>query len=109
MTKSEYKALLIKTSETGGFPAMGTDGRCLYKTDDGKKCVIGLLIPDEKYDEDFEGRSIIALMTNGLLTYQDIPIGISEPSLLALQSAHDDMKHNWNHAAFTKIVERILK
>ncbi len=30
--------------------------RCLYRSPDGKKCAIGCLIPDEKYNPDFENK-----------------------------------------------------
>lgn len=31
------------------------DGKCYYRTPDGRKCAIGILIPDENYDQSLEG------------------------------------------------------
>ena len=32
--------------------------KCMYRSDEGLKCAIGCLIPDEKYSPAFEGRTI---------------------------------------------------
>lgn len=33
------------------------DDHCVYRGDDGKKCAIGCLIPDDKYSTDMEGQN----------------------------------------------------
>lgn len=35
--------------------AFHTSGNCAYHADDGKKCAVGCLIPDDKYQPSFEG------------------------------------------------------
>lgn len=35
-----------------------SDGTCAYRGENGTKCSIGCLIPDDKYDEDFEGKRV---------------------------------------------------
>ena len=35
-------------------PAMDDVGRCAYRTEDGRKCLIGALIPDKLYSPVFE-------------------------------------------------------
>ncbi len=40
-----------------GEPAIDSEYKCVYRTSSGKMCAIGCLIPDDKYDPDFEGSS----------------------------------------------------
>ena len=42
-----------------GFPSYDPDygGTCYYRGPNGTKCAIGHLIPDDKYDPDFEGQN----------------------------------------------------
>ena len=35
--------------------SLNQQGRCLYRGPEGKKCAIGCLIPDDRYEERFEG------------------------------------------------------
>ncbi len=46
---------------TQNKPARDSNGECRYRTKDGLKCAIGELIPDDKYDPDFEGAGGSAL------------------------------------------------
>ncbi len=34
--------------------SIGMDGVCLYRGPDGKKCAVGLFIPDSEYDPEME-------------------------------------------------------
>jgi len=38
-------------------PATSTTGRCAYRTDTGKSCAVGVLIPDDMYDPVIEKSS----------------------------------------------------
>jgi hypothetical protein len=79
------------------------DGMCLYRTDSGLKCAVGILIPDEAYDkkmDDIFGQgdtSIRSLILSGLLpsdlqkTFED-----NQSLLLDLQWVHDQ-NYNWNY------------
>lgn len=66
---------------------------CLYRNDDGLKCAIGCLIPDEKYSEDMEGDSsenIPFFTVEDLLTFPFMEPYKGHSDLLnALQDAHD--------------------
>jgi len=48
--KQEWLNLLVETSRSGGFPAAfidaGDDLFCRYRTPCGRKCAVGLLLPD---------------------------------------------------------------
>lgn len=69
---------------------------CAYRGNDGRKCAIGVLIPDNIYDPvmDVQGMSV-----NGLLyTYKNLPDFFynNAPLLNALQRAHDSISgHNY--------------
>ena len=39
-------------------------GNCLYRTDDGKKCFIGAIIPDELYEPSLEHRAGTAVLVS---------------------------------------------
>lgn len=69
---------------------------CDYRSSNGAKCAIGVHIPDEKYDESFEGKSCDALaiwQTTGL-PYEDSgsTLYVTGPFVrlaLRLQGIHD--------------------
>lgn len=57
--------------------AADSDGACLYRTPEGRKCAIGCLIPDEEYREHMEGKGLTmvsilqALKANNILAVND--------------------------------------
>lgn len=114
MTKEEYKALLIHTSATGGFPARGgLFNRCMYRTDDGKKCAAGLLIPDECYTPQIEGLCINSFCDEirnpaTVLVARHLPEGVTLFQVHELQQAHDSRSQAWDHERFVADVNRIL-
>lgn len=70
-----------------GKRSLNPDGDCAYRGQDGLKCAIGLLIPDDLYQPGFEGAAAFALPTDamtacGLWRHSDI--------LAALQHLHDN-------------------
>jgi hypothetical protein len=110
MTKQEYFDLLVKTSKEGGFPATSSYGGCYYRSPEGKKCTIGLLIPDELYNSTMEFEDITKIIT------YIVPVdGFTVDDYCSVQSAHDDMaiklqsiitgQSIWNHAEF---VDKLL-
>ena len=70
-----------------GRPSM-IDGTCSYISEDGCMCAVGVLIPDEVYDKDMEGKVVVCL-----LKYKNLPkeFYVSEYSSLLydLQYCHD--------------------
>lgn len=58
---------------------------CLYRREDGLKCAIGALIPDEEYRSSFEGNAV-------RMIYKDVPAlqSVDLPFLQDLQFLHDD-------------------
>lgn len=89
MTTQEAFDKVVEHLLTQNEKSMGEGScTCLYRGDNGTKCAIGCLIPDELYRYDFEARSISAIrITNPsiLLLFKDIPIEF----LTGLQKIHD--------------------
>lgn len=113
MTKLEYYGLLVKTSLSGGFPANeehnGTRG-CRYRCVDGKKCAIGLIMPDYFYSPDIEGKLVQRMMTKTTIP-EWVPAGVTVEQLIDVQTAHDDASFAadpWNHEAFADATKKIL-
>lgn len=66
-------------------------GSCMYRTENGLKCAIGCLIPDELYKYDMEGPGIVTLLNS----FPELDFLSPHVSLLvSLQSAHDN-GDNW--------------
>jgi hypothetical protein len=79
-------------------PAQGMDV-CRYRADNGMRCAIGCLIPDDYYQIRMEGMTVSSLFTEfpQLLALFDYTV---EPSFLqALQNVHDNNSPNlWKQA-----------
>lgn len=119
MNKYEYFRLLVETSKNGGFPAVKKNEltgkyKCCYRTDDGKKCAIGLIIPEEKYNVDFEDRPYRYLVqTDCFNAYIE---DVTTNQLDKIQTLHDQIlsEYNtvvleWNHQYFVKGLKDILR
>ena len=65
--------------------------QCLYRTRDGSKCAVGILIPDELYQPDMENNPASDMLTQFGDLYRHIGIGgAGDLSFLdELQSCHD--------------------
>jgi len=62
---------------------------CQYRSPDGNKCAVGILISDKRYRKDMEGRTLVGLLGS----HRDrLPQYMQDNSLLLqrLQSWHDD-------------------
>lgn len=111
MTKCEYYDLLLRTSVEGLFPAVVRcefDGhpRCLYRTPDGRRCAVGVLIPPENYRPEAEDmRPGNALQFCGVPP----PDGLTVSDLRFVQEAHDSIGHwgTWSHAAFKSALDAL--
>jgi hypothetical protein len=117
MTKQEYYDLLVKTSLEGGFPARESwHTGCKYRTTDGKKCAVGLLIPDEKYSYDVERQGTVIGLS---AVYPDLVNSILPENMIwehlrEIQKVHDyhidkcskdqnDVPYTyWEHDTFVK-------
>lgn len=70
------------------------EGRCRYRTEDGRRCAVGRLIPKRKYRTEFEGTSISMEHKEPLPVQKALlaalPKGINRNLLRRLQRWHDD-------------------
>ena len=108
LTRQEYYDLLVKTSEDGGFPArdyLYEPPPCKYRTSDGKKCAIGIIMPDNFYGEEMEGKSISVILDfaihNFSIPVDWIPEGMTVADLYLIQYIHDNLPV-WDHKKFVE-------
>jgi hypothetical protein len=112
VTKREYYDLLVKTSLEGGFPAM--DGfSCAYRAESGRRCALGVIIPDEHYRPQMESAgNIYGLSQKGFVTESEpwFPEGVTFQDLYEVQDAHDGLSsttHPWDHEQFVRKLSRL--
>jgi hypothetical protein len=87
----EYYDQLMAACDDGTFPSYapdeGNSNGCWYRSPDGKRCAVGIRIPDELYDPELEGTS-----------YADLP----EPGRLA--TGLEDVLGEWDVQAFSSVM-----
>lgn len=74
-------------------PSIDPRGSCRYRWEaNGKvlKCAVGLHIPDEEYDEGFEGDSLVNTKDAKGRRLKDLLDPEALPLLMRLQECHDD-------------------
>jgi hypothetical protein len=117
MTRREYYDLLVRTSLEGGFPSVdltqigpGNNG-CSYRTPDGKRCAVGVLIPDWRYGPGMEGK-LAGDLINEFSLEDIIPDGMDVGQLHQVQNVHDTLAYEvddttnryvprkWDHGRF---------
>jgi len=111
MTTQEYFNLLIETSKSGGFPATAEDGTCAYRGKDGKKCAVGVIIPDDVYDVEMEGKPVYDLLEKGV-DWDWLPkrdgVTVSPKDLHWVQAAHDEQVNGeWSHEKFETDLKKV--
>lgn len=97
MTKQELFNKVVTHLLTQKQPARktGRDNvrpgvKCMYRNADGLKCAVGCLIPDDRYDKNYEGKSADYLVKAGSFT--DVGITTANATLLEdLQYMHDEV------------------
>lgn len=109
MTKQEYFGLLVETSRAGGFPSAVPDDEseggafCLYRGPDGRRCAVGLLIPDDRYTPRMEDLGAGQLLQEFPALGAAVPAGLTGPDLEAVQAVHDAFARDggpWPHDRF---------
>jgi len=122
MTVKEYYNLLVETSASGGFPALAKSYpiqlKCAYRGKDGKRCAIGVLIPDEEYEASFENKTFSYLLSVGDLKGDSswIPtkneIRLTPYELSDVQYIHDEFAFSfegscWDHSKFIEMLDKL--
>ena len=115
MTTQEAFDTVVRHLHTQGKRSIVKNRRssgdeCRYRTDDGLKCAIGCLIPDEVYSFQYEGLGFSALFETALNSHVEpllntlLPLRVfKEFTTLGsiLQMAHDKYQH-WDDDGFNK-------
>ncbi len=108
LSLQEWYALLVRTSAEGGFPAVvpGTT-LCRYRTPDGRRCAVGLLLSEEDYEEKLEGDLIV---WPPQLFDKVMPWGATLCDLTRVQTAHDSIAQQgraWSHTEFVRKLRQL--
>jgi hypothetical protein len=77
---------------------------CMYRADDGGKCAVGCLIPDDLYRVTMEGSNIRALGRNHseiAELFEDVEMSVME----RMQRIHDDQPVEAWEASFQQLAE----
>jgi len=66
--------------------------QCAYRGEDGMKCALGILMPDEAYNETLEGGTVVGLHIQDAIYEETGPLSRGDLSFLdAMQRCHDQM------------------
>lgn len=105
MTDVEFLKLALDTSRNGGFPATNKYGRCQYLTEDGRKCAVGLVIPDGHPAQAEECAAVVLYERHPDLV-ERIPKGMNVADMTTLQGIHDYLSpaSRWNHSRFVELI-----
>ena len=107
MTKQEYYDLLVLSSVDGTFPSWGWGSiGCLYRSPNGTKCAIGVLIPYEEYELRMEGGAC-RLFYEFPQLHKYIPIGMTVMDLKTVQRIHDGFKSTYGKWKASRFVEAL--
>jgi hypothetical protein len=69
-----------------GRKAVGKNGKCVYRSPNGDRCAVGVLISDEEYLKKMEGKTVVKLLFDEQMPKRLLP----HVKLLAeLQAVHD--------------------
>ena len=83
-----------KQSAKGGRDGAGA--KCKYRGADGAKCFIGLMIPDDKFEHEWDsGKSTLDLVAVATVIVEDSGKSGSAHQLKCLQQIHDT-EDNWD-------------
>ena len=90
MTAQEVFDASVEHIYEQGVQSVDCEGQCNYRTASGLMCAAGIFIPEEKYEESFEGQSWLQVAES---FGSD---GSHALLVVALQRAHDfDLKCGW--------------
>lgn len=92
---TKEKMIDVVNNEFKGKSFVGSSG-CRYKTYDGRKCAVGMFIPDSKYDEGMDNRSHFgnSVSITYLLHYfpnVEVDMPLDHDGLVSFQSCHDGL------------------
>ena len=91
-TKQDYYDLLVRSALDGTMPSYDIErDRCWYRGGGGKKCAIGVGIPDEEYKVGIESHGANRVFP---MFAQFFPPDINSTVCSVIQEAHDESSRN---------------
>lgn len=90
-SKQETFDTVVAHLRKQGRAAVSAAGACRYRSDEGDKCAVGCLIPDERYRPLFEGKRVDPDDPSDHLTILLTELGHSLSLCQSLQHVHDRM------------------
>lgn len=88
------KEQMINAVKLGNKDSRSIDGhRCVYRSDDGNKCFVGVFIPDDVYDDRIENSGCGGSLNADIL-FKDYPglrhyMPLKVEGMVAFQRVHD--------------------
>lgn len=105
MTNQETFDTVVTALRKQEKPSVNEIGECMYRGPNGLKCAAGHLIPDDKYNPEFEGIAITEWDIGPILKEQGYDIRLVEE----LQDAHDSSSNYYGYLSkgyLSKLEER---
>lgn len=105
-TQEAYEAIRTYFETEAIGLAKDGNGACQYRTDDGQKCAVGCLIPDEVYSTEMEWKNVTAL-------FDSMPYvagyfhGVDRRFLADAQVMHDSIAND--RAAFVRGLDFVAR
>lgn len=106
MTNQEVFDKVVKHLRAQGRKAVSDSmaATCRYRTEEGLKCAVGCLIPDNEYNPSFEGYSVGSLQAGGRASPKSLA-RLDRKLLLRMQAVHDHhVVPEWEHQ-FTEVAK----
>lgn len=92
MDKQQAFDAVVECLADQGGPSLDRFGACMYRSEGGRRCAVGCLIPDDRYDPYWEGKRVHNVPA--LLDLLKGEVGADSLDLMsALQSAHDGARY----------------
>ena len=102
MTRQQYLDLLLKTSAEGRFPGYAR-GSCRYMDGQGRKCAVGILLPENHPATSHKG-DVFDMTEDNPDVLELFPEGLGLTAMRIVQRAHDavaaNLRGDWDHNLF---------
>ena len=107
MNAQEIYETVVNHLRQQGERSVGPDGTCLYRSGNGLKCAIGILISDEVYKPEMEEKDLLVLLDQDTINLGPVREELTKhfSMLKEFQKAHDcSYPSNWEED-FKKIAK----
>jgi hypothetical protein len=114
LTRQEILDKVVEHFTEQGCPSVNEDNddvSCLYRTENGHKCAVGIFIPDELYNPDMEGLNSGTLIGKfpGVLEAGGVDTEQDQDFMRVLQTAHDSAADDQRLLGTAPFVDNLLQ